>query len=177
MSTTYGGDILPNAACRVKFLPKRTPGVHLDVTRRRETRSFIRAVDMFMMFFTAELVSTVCQYTNKYAWMKIFEKPSYAEADGFWLEVTPPEMLRFKALLLYMGIVQVPRLHMYWNTGSIYGGLLPAQIMSRKRFFSLLAFLHVSDPEDQSTASAGKLRKVWPQLQHINCSTGSHCSR
>ncbi|KAH8040864.1 hypothetical protein HPB51_013034 [Rhipicephalus microplus] len=100
-----------------------------------------------MMFFTAELVSTICQYTNKYAWMKIFETPSYSEADGSWLEVTPPEMLRFIALLIYMGIVQVPRLHMYWNTGSIYGGLLPAQIMSRKRFFSLLAFLHVSDPE------------------------------
>ncbi|KAH8026360.1 hypothetical protein HPB51_020344 [Rhipicephalus microplus] len=77
-------------------------------------------------------------------------------------------MLRFIALLIYMGIVQVPRLHMHWNTGSIYGGLLRAQIMSRKRFFSLLAFLHISDPEDKSTASAEKLRKVWSLLQHIN---------
>ncbi|KAL3198172.1 hypothetical protein MRX96_014513 [Rhipicephalus microplus] len=89
VSTTYGGYILPNAPCRAKFLRKRTPGVHLDVTRLSETRSFKRALDMFMMFFTAELVSTVCQYT-KYAWLKIFEKPSYAEADGSWPEVTPP---------------------------------------------------------------------------------------
>lgn len=100
--------------------------------------------------------------------MKIFERPSYAESDGSWLEVTAPEMLRFIALLIYMGIVQVPRLHPYWNTGPVSGGLLPVKIMSRKRFFSLLAFLHVTDPEEQSTASAGKLRKVWPLLQHIN---------
>ncbi|XP_072143614.1 piggyBac transposable element-derived protein 4-like [Dermacentor andersoni] len=123
---------------------------------------------MFMMFFTAEMISTFCAHTNKYAWMKIFEKPSYAQPDGSWLEVTPPEMLRFIALLMYMGIVQLPRLHLYWNTGTIYGGLLPGKIMSRKRFFSLLAFLHVSDPEDDSAASAGKLRKVLPLLREIN---------
>lgn len=106
VSTTYGGDILPNAPCRVKFSPKRPPGVHLEVTRRSETRSFIRALDMFMMFFTAEMISTICAHTNKYAWMKIFEKPSYAESDGSWLEVTAPEMLRFIALLIYMGTVK-----------------------------------------------------------------------
>lgn len=67
-----------------------------------------------------------------------------------------------------MGIVQVLWLHLFWNTGSIYNGLLHAKIMIRKCFFLLLAFLHVMDPEDENVSSTGKLRKVYRLLQDMN---------
>lgn len=121
------------------------------------------------MFFTAEVIRMLCDNTNKYAWMNILDKPTYARRDGSWEEVTPLEMMRFIAIIIYMGIVEVPRLHLYWSTGSIYSGLLPSKIMPRNRFVALLAFLHVSDPDDfASEATVGKIWKVSWLLKHIN---------
>lgn len=89
VSTSYGGDILPNAECRV-FSEMHTWHSHLNMTRRSEMHRFVRTLDMLMMFFPDEMLTMFCQNTNKYAWMKIFEKPSYAQPDGCWPEVMPP---------------------------------------------------------------------------------------
>lgn len=66
-----------------------------------------------MLLFTADMITAFCAHANKYAWTNIFEKQSYAQPDGWCLEVMPPEMLHFIALLIYMGIVQLPQLHLY----------------------------------------------------------------
>ncbi|KAH8028948.1 hypothetical protein HPB51_020875 [Rhipicephalus microplus] len=89
----------------------------------------------FLMFFTAEVVNRICVNTNKYAWTQILKKQSYAEADGSWKEVTAAEMMKFIGLLIYMGIVELPRLHLHWSRGSLFPGFIPPKIMSGTRFF------------------------------------------
>lgn len=83
----------------------------------------------------------------KYAWAHILEKPTYSEKDGSWKEVTPEEMVKFIGLPMYMGILELPRLNLYWSTTKLLSGLLPPKVMARQRFTALLATLHVSDPE------------------------------
>lgn len=169
VSTTYGKDTFPNASRRIQFSPKRQPGVHVGAALRSDSRRFSRALDFFLLFFTSEVVRTLCENTNKYAWMHILDRQTYARRDGSWEKVTPLEMLQFIGILIYMGMVEVPRLHLYWKTTGIFRGLLPPNIMPRKRFSALLAFLHVSDPEDcGAAASVGKTWKVYWLLKHIN---------
>lgn len=162
---------MPPAAQRVMFSARREPGVDLGVALRSAARRYSRAVDFFLLFFTAEIITEICKNTNKYAWMHILQKPSYSEKDGSWREVTPEEMIKFIGLIIYMGIVQVPRLHWYWNTGSLFTGLVPPRVMARTRFKALLAFLSVTDPEKSTAASHGKLHRISPLIEHMNRSS------
>lgn len=174
VSTSLGGDSLPVQQKKLEFRPRRQLGAHLPgVLHRSDSRRFIRGLDFFLMFFTSEVIRTLCDNTNKYAWTHIFEKPSYAERDGSWKEVTDSEMTKFIGLLIYMGIVELPRLHLYWSVSNMFSGLVPSKIMSRNRFFALLAMLHVSDPDRETHASGGKLHKVSWLLKHINDTSAS----
>lgn len=174
VSTTYGKDVLPNAARRIKFSPTRQPGAHVAAALRSDVRRFSRALDFFLLFFTTEVLQTLCDNTNKYAWMHVLDRQTYARRDGSWEEVMPLEMLRFIGLILYMGVVDVPRLHMYWRTTGIFSGLLPPNIMKWNRFFALLSFLSVGDPEDlAAAASDGKTWRVSWLLRHINLQSRS----
>ncbi|KAH8027362.1 hypothetical protein HPB51_004714 [Rhipicephalus microplus] len=92
-STTYGRDTLPNSSRRVKFLPTREPGAYVGAVMRSDARRFCRALDFFLLFFTTEVIKTVCENTNKYVWMHILGKQTYSRRDGSWEEVTPLEML------------------------------------------------------------------------------------
>lgn len=172
VSTSYGGDLLPPAQKRIQFSPRRDPGVYLEddvgVALRSGARKFLSAMDFFLLFFSTQVLDTICKNTNKYAWTKILEKPTHARSDGSWEEITTAEMLKFIGLVIYMGIVKVPRLKRYWNVGNIYGGLLPPRIMPRSRFIAFLAMLHVADIDDATQMSKGKLRYVWWLMEHIN---------
>lgn len=72
--------------------------------------------------------------------MHILDRQTYAQRDGSWEEVMPLEVLRFIGIILYMGVVDVPGLHMYRRTTGIFSGLLAPNIMKLDRFFALLAF-------------------------------------
>ncbi|XP_072140441.1 piggyBac transposable element-derived protein 4-like [Dermacentor andersoni] len=166
--TSLGQDVLPPAVKKLQFTPTRPPGAHLGPALRSSARHFTTARDFFLLFFTAEVINTICKNTNKYAWMHILELPSYAERDGLWKEVTPDELVKFIGLLIYMGIVNVPRIHLYWNTSRLFSGLLPRNVMPRRRFSALLRFLSVTDPEETTVATHGRLHRVLWLLQHVN---------
>lgn len=60
----------------------REPCLDLGMVLRSEAKRLTKAIDVFVMFFTAEVVNRICVNTNKYAWTQILKKQSYAEADG-----------------------------------------------------------------------------------------------
>lgn len=174
VSTSYGRDSMPPAAQRVQFCPRRKPGVDLGMARRSSASRFLRALDFFLLFFSTELVTAMCENTNKYAWAHILEKPTYSERDGSWKNVSPDEMMKFIGLLIYMGIVQLPRLHLYWSTAELFSGLIPRGVMPRKRFFSFLGMLSVTDHEATNPATDGKLHRIAFLLRHINDVSALH---
>lgn len=166
VSTVYGGDLLPPAQQSVTFSPRREPGLDLGMVLRSEAKRLTRAIDVFIMFFTAEAINRMCANTDKYAWTQILHKQSYAEPDGSWKEVTAAEMKKFIGLI-YVGIVELPRLHLHWRGGLLFSGFAPPKTMSRTLFFffALLGMLHVSDPDEER---GHKLDKVSWLLQHMN---------
>ena len=73
-----------------KFTPRRQPGLHLNNMTRHASNS-IRRPDFFLMFFSAEVIRNICDFTNSYAWVKVLETTSYGDRHGAWKEVTPDE--------------------------------------------------------------------------------------
>jgi hypothetical protein len=112
-----------------------------------------------------ELMNMLVENTNIYACLKVLEKPTYGNADGSWTDVTVPELYRFIGLLIYMGFVQVPTLSRYWSTTPLHAGLWARHFMTRNRFKSLLAMLHVTNPGVDEPAD--RLAKIRPLLIHI----------
>ena len=138
------------------FTPRRQSGLHLDMPVLRGAMS--RAVHFFRLFFTAELVRTICTHTNSYGWGTIESKPYYGVKDGAWVETSPEEIEKLIALILYCGLVNVSSFHRYWSTKTLYHGLWARSIMSRDQFKALMAILHVVDPDEEDEED--KLRKV-----------------
>ena len=119
------------------------------------------ALEFFRLFFTAEMVNSICDHTNSYATEHISDgtHQSYAQPDGSWKDTTPDEINRLIALLIYFGLVKVhTNIDRYWSIKSLYHGLWARSIMSRIRFRALMAFLHVVDPANETPGD--KLRKV-----------------
>lgn len=100
-------------------------------------------MDWFLLFFNMDLVQWLCDWTNENAEIMRADRPSYAKD---WTDVDPPTMLRFFALLMYMGIVHVPNVEKYWCTDSLYHGLWARAFMSRDRFKQILCFLKTASP-------------------------------
>lgn len=80
--TALGQDVLPPAARKLQFSPRRPPGAHLGPAHRSSAKRFTTARDFFFLFFTAEVIRTICENTNKYAWMHILGLLTYAEKDA-----------------------------------------------------------------------------------------------
>ena len=104
-----------------------------------------RAVDFFNLFFTVDMIHSICINTNDYANQHIFEgTQSYVKSDGSWQDVTPNEIKRLIALLIYFGLVKVVgTVEKYWSKKSLYNGLWARAIMPRLRFKALMALLQL----------------------------------
>ena len=84
---------------------------------------------------------------------------SYAKTDGSWQDVTPDEIKRLIAILIYFGLVKVVgSVEKYWRKKSLYNCLWARTIMPRLCFKALMALLHVVDPATE--VQGNTLRKV-----------------
>ena len=107
------------------------------------------------------MVNSICQHTNSYAQLHIFEgsHQAYAQNDGSWKDVTPDEIKRVIAMLIYFGVVKVGgNVDRYWGTKTLLHGLWARAIIPRLRFRAIMALLHVVDPGTENPDD--KLRKV-----------------
>ena len=107
------------------------------------------------------MVNSICEHTNSYAQLCIFEGPHQActQNDGSWKDVTPDEIKRVIAMLIYFGVVKVGgNVDRYWDTKTLLHGLWTRAVMPRLRFRAIIGLLHVVDPGAETPGD--KLRKV-----------------
>ena len=118
--------------------------------------------EFFHLFITPEMVSSVLAHTNTYALLKIATRSyssCYLDKDGFWPRTSDKNIEAYMALPIYFGQVKVGGdQSRYWSAKTIYHGLWARKIMSRNRYKSLSAFLHVVDPSNETPGSM--MRKV-----------------
>ena len=132
------------------FTPRRPPGVHFPRPLLRRTMT--KAVEFFQLFFSTEMINSICNHTNSYANECIFEgtHTSYTKKDGSWEDTTPDEIRRLIALLIYFGLVRVGNFNLYWSVKTLYHGLWARRIMTKLRYQALMAFLYVVDPGNEN---------------------------
>ena len=125
--------------------------------------------DYFKLFIGEDIWTLFVVETNRYAQQVIALKPECYNASN-WKPTDVPEMKRFMALLIATGIVGKPFLRHFWSLNSVmYTPFFP-RVMTRDRFFAILAFFHLNDNDNQAPRDSpdyDKLFKVRPLYDHL----------
>uniref|UniRef100_A0A3Q3MT12 PiggyBac transposable element-derived protein domain-containing protein n=1 Tax=Mastacembelus armatus TaxID=205130 RepID=A0A3Q3MT12_9TELE len=137
------------------FKPFRTPGPQLIPT------CTYNPVELLQLFFTSTVLQTILANTNTFGAMNV------PDGQKSWKDFTMEDLYGFLALVIYMGIVKVPKLSDYWSRSNIYSLPLPSRIMSRKKFQKLLRFLHLSDPKTDADNDKKKGTPAYDRLHKI----------
>jgi len=106
------------------------------------------AMSYFDHYIPPELFEIVVDQTNLYAQQQIAKMPlpvtKHARSEE-WKPVTVIEMKKFVGLICVTGIVQKPKLELYWSMRGIFQTPVFPQTMSRNRFQLIQRYLHFSD--------------------------------
>ena len=123
-------------------------------------------------FLTDEVISNIVLYTNTYAaLLKI--SPSFTEKVGgcnrtlldLWKEVNADDIWIYIGILILMGIVSKPEIHMYWSTDSIISTPIFSRLMRRDRFEQIRSMIHFTDPINENPKDP--LRKLSSFLEDL----------
>ena len=125
-------------------------------------RSVQTPLSFFQLFLPLSLMEYVAECTNEYAAFK---------GARDWDPTNAAELYSFIGVLIYMGIVPLPRLPMYWS--NLYSQSFVSRSFSVNRFRQLLRFFYVST-QAQQAASTDRLRKIRYFLQQLQHSFASH---
>ena len=116
-------------------------------------------VDFFFELFPQDLLTYIAQESNKYRQQYLDEHADHlkkhprAKANQLKLKpIDKDEIKKFIALVIGMGIVNMPDMQQYWSTSWPFTSTNFSSIMSRDKFLHLLKFLHLAD----NTAMAAK---------------------
>lgn len=104
-------------------------------------------VDYFDLFLTRDILEIIVDQTNLYATQTLLADSNVAPhaRTHAWYPVTVDEMVKFLALLGWMGLVKLPAIKDYWRIHKLYGIPLARTVMPRNRFELILKYLHFSD--------------------------------
>ena len=133
------------------------------------------ALDFFELYFNSEMIRMLKVETNRYAHSTINElrrtnKLKKKSTWHNWMPVKLHEIYAFLALVLHMGIVRLPKISDYWSTDSFLKTEFSRGIMSRDRFMSILAMLHLVDNGtyiNRGTIGYDPLFKIRPFFDHF----------
>lgn len=112
-------------------------------------------VELFELFYDIELISFICDMTNKYASEK-------GEPTGYTLA----DMKCFIGILIVSGYNHVPRVKMYWETKDDVWNKAIAESMPRNKFLNIMRSFHVCDNAELNKNT--KFAKIAPLWQLLN---------
>jgi len=126
-------------------------------------------LQFFNRFFDDELIELLVQQTTLYA------KQSKLQ---HWDDVTADEMNAFLAILIAMGMHQLPNAELFWSTDPLFHVQPVADIMPVKRFKKILQGLHINDNTKalkHGDPQYDRLYKVRPLLLKLNKEFNEQC--
>lgn len=103
-------------------------------------------VHFYTLYVSGNLLNVIVSATNKYAAELIAKKPDVSSGARInqWVPTSVYEIKKLFGLLLFMGVVKVPKLSDYRSKDEVIGQRFPRTIMSRNRFEILFRMLHFS---------------------------------
>ncbi|XP_054004288.1 piggyBac transposable element-derived protein 4-like [Hylaeus anthracinus] len=110
-------------------------------------------IDFYSLLVTDEIFETIACQTNLYANEVLTSNKS--NRLSAWYSTDKCEIKRFFGLIMWMGLVKLPTVHLYWSKDVCFEQSFPRAIMSRNRFEMLLRMIQfaenkqVDEPENQ----------------------------
>lgn len=120
--------------------------------------------NFYFLFVTDEIFVIIANQTNIYAMQTKSEQQSYRLDQ--WYETNVNEIKRFFGLIIWMGLVRLPKIESYWSNEEGYNLPFPRSVMSRNRFELLLRFVHFSNNEENNPNN--RLCKIINIINHLN---------
>uniref|UniRef100_A0A1B6HG03 Uncharacterized protein n=1 Tax=Homalodisca liturata TaxID=320908 RepID=A0A1B6HG03_9HEMI len=126
-----------------------------------------KPIDFFEQCLNADVIDLMVTETNRNA-HDVISKLRLSRKSRLkdWRDTNPEEMKKFIGLLLYMGLVTLPRISDYWSTNALYSFSGASKVMSRNRFQLILRFWHFND--NNNLQRDGRIGKIKPLLSIIN---------
>ena len=112
--------------------------------------------DFFDLFFGDQFFDLVVRATISYARSKFNDQNFTTDRD---------EMSAFFGLNILMGINQLPRIPLYWNSDLFLGNAGFKTTIPLKRFWILNRYFHISDPRQENPTD--KLTKIRPLISKL----------
>ena len=112
-------------------------------------------LDFVELYLTDEIMNMIVIETNRYADQYFLQNEDHLDNSylSLWNPVTNAEMKAFFGLVLLMGVIYKPNIHMYWSLDIFYSTPLFSQVMARDKFFLILKFLHFNDNSTLDTTN------------------------
>ena len=103
-----------------------------------------QASEYFSLFYDTEVLDLIVTETNRYAEQYLQSNPLLAASNYYqnWTPCTRAKLKCYLALIMHMGIVQLPRLSDHWSKSYHYACLLCPSVMTKNEFFCLHGFIH-----------------------------------
>ncbi|CAH2101095.1 unnamed protein product [Euphydryas editha] len=118
----------------------------------RTSMTNISPADFYELLVTDNLLQYIVKCTNAFAMTKITRTAEASKNARIrsWSETNLGEIKHFFSLILYMGLVKLPKIADYWSKDVIMGQHFPRTVMSRNRFELFLQMIHFSQDDDNN---------------------------
>lgn len=154
-----------------KIIPfTECPGLKPYSLRSLMARS--KPEDFYNLLVPDSVFENIAIETNRYAAQtkeKLSSKNLIKKGSRLlaWTDTNKDEIKQFFGLILWMGIVKLPKLADYWSTDPMIAQSLPRTVMPRNRFEILLRMVHFSNNENQRPGDRlFKIRELVDTLNH-----------
>ena len=121
-------------------------------------------IELFKLFFDAEIVDYICNTSNEYAESEKEKRPAMYR---YYKSMTKNDLYKLLGVIIHLGYRRIPRYRLAWSPSSLCFDPFLNEVMSRNHFESM-SFLHVVDKEREDQLKNDKLAKVRPLIDHIN---------
>lgn len=107
--------------------------------------NLLTPLDLFKLFVTDEIVDMIVTETNRYADILLeTQKLQKNSRLKQWQPTTNAEMLSFFEVLIAMGLVQLPKINLYWSKDPLYHNKFISSVITRDRFLLIFKCWHLT---------------------------------
>lgn len=123
--------------------------------------------EYYGLLVSEEFFESIAEQTNLFASQNVTVRQAKPGSRSHsWKPTDKTEIKKFLGLILYMGLVKLPKLAYYWSKDKILGQKFPSTVMSRNRFELLLQYLHFSD--NLTADRNDRIAKIRPIIDALN---------
>lgn len=135
-------------------------------TQRYPNGPEIREGAVFDQMFPDEIWDLIVAETNRYHDQQVTAEPNKHKRK--WTPITKGEVQAFIGIMIYMGIVKLPRLTMYWSVDNLLHQASVSSVMTVTRFFQIWRYFHLADNSKALPREDPRFDKIYRVRQFLD---------